>query len=213
MIFERLELLDDPQPRGAALNMAIDEALLAGVGETAILRVYRWARPAVSFGVFEEFVPVRARFPRHEWVRRWTGGGVVEHGEDVTYSLIAARSCPWAAGRAEESYRLVHQAIAETIPGAEIAGEKAPKVSQACFENPVRHDLLLAGRKLGGAAQRRTRRGLLHQGSIRAAVDGRRLAEAMAGDVLRRVLGEGELGRAEEIAAAKYGTAEWLGRH
>lgn len=214
MIFERLELMDDPQPRGAALNMAIDEALLAGVGETAILRVYRWARPAVSFGVFEEFAPVRARFPEHEWMRRWTGGGVVEHRADFTYSLIAPRSCPWAAERAEESYRLVHLAIAGVLPGAEIAREETPKVSRACFENPVRHDLLLAGRKLGGAAQRRTRRGLLHQGSIQAAaVDAGRLAKAMAGEVGRRGLDDEDFRRAEELAAAKYGTLEWLTRH
>lgn len=210
MIFERLELIDDPQPRGAALNMAIDEALLEGVGGTPILRVYRWAQPAISFGVFEEFAPVRAKFPRHEWVRRWTGGGVVEHGADLTYSLIAPRGCAWAAGGAEESYRLVHLAIAGALRGAEIAAEKAPRVSRACFENPVRHDLLLEGRKIGGAAQRRTRRGLLHQGSIIAAVPPGELAAALAGEIIMRPMRALELDRARQLTASRYGTAEWL---
>lgn len=212
MIFERLELIDDRRPRGAASNMAIDEALLEGIHARPILRVYRWARPAVSFGVFEEFAPVRAAFPGREWVRRWTGGGVVEHGADFTYSLIAPRSCPWAMGRAEESYRVVHQAIARALPGAQMADAAAPRVSQACFENPVRYDLLREGQKLGGAAQRRTRRGLLHQGSLRAAVRVGELAAAMANEAAPRVLREVELRRAEEIAAAKYGTREWLER-
>ena len=35
-----------------------------------------------------------------------------------------------------------------------------------CFANPVRADVMMDGRKIAGAAQRRTRRGLLQQGSI-----------------------------------------------
>jgi lipoate-protein ligase A len=38
--------------------------------------------------------------------------------------------------------------------------------STACFQKPVRFDIVAADRKLSGAAQRRTREGLLHQGSI-----------------------------------------------
>jgi hypothetical protein len=35
-----------------------------------------------------------------------------------------------------------------------------------CFANPVRADVMTDGRKIAGAAQRRTRRGLLQQRSI-----------------------------------------------
>src|SRR5580700_1117427 len=77
-----ISLFDDPLPRSAPLNMAIDEALL-GTGAGPVLRVYRWKRPAVSFGYFERWAPIHAAHPDREAVRRWTGGGVVLHGEDV----------------------------------------------------------------------------------------------------------------------------------
>jgi lipoate-protein ligase A len=35
-----------------------------------------------------------------------------------------------------------------------------------CFEAPVQYDVVVAGQKVAGAAQRRLRRGLLHQGSV-----------------------------------------------
>jgi lipoate-protein ligase A len=40
---------------------------------------------------------------------------------------------------------------------------------EQCFIAPVRNDLLANGRKIAGGAQRRTKRGLLHQGSIQVA--------------------------------------------
>ena len=75
-IFPSLELFLDREPHSAAVNMAIDEALLTAAG-TPVLRVYHWAKKAVSFGYFERFQPVRAAYPDREIVRRWTGGGVV----------------------------------------------------------------------------------------------------------------------------------------
>jgi lipoate-protein ligase A len=35
-----------------------------------------------------------------------------------------------------------------------------------CFAGPVRYDVMSGSRKIAGGAQRRTKRGLLHQGSI-----------------------------------------------
>ena len=210
-MIERLELIDDLTPHDAAFNMALDEALLEEVGETAILRVYGWARPAVSLGCFERFAPVKEAYPDREWVRRWTGGGVVEHGDDLTYSLIAARESPLGAMRPMEAYREIHRAIGGA--GAELAGADGPKVSQACFENPVRHDLLAAGRKAAGAAQRRTRRGFLHQGSVRVdllPLTAESLAAALSGSVVRRPARERETTRARELAAERYAAREWL---
>ena len=62
--------------------------------ERPLLRVYRWERPAVSFGYFERWEPVREKYPEREAVRRWTGGGVVLHGEDFTYSMLIPRASP-----------------------------------------------------------------------------------------------------------------------
>jgi lipoate-protein ligase A len=79
-----LHLYDDPEPKAAALNMAVDEALL--ISATApILRFYRWRAPALSFGYFGRYAEVDNQAGGREIVRRWTGGGIVLHGDDLTY--------------------------------------------------------------------------------------------------------------------------------
>ena len=226
-LFERLELIDDPRGHGGALNMATDEALLEHLADAPVLRIYRWGCPTVSFGYFDEFEAVKAAYPRHALVRRWTGGGVVEHGQDFTYSLIVPRRDPLTAMRAEDSYRLLHGVLATAIAAvspepplfAEPARPTAPD-SRACFVNPVRYDLLLEGHKIAGAAQRRTRRGWLHQGSVQlpgttALVFERlrgSLPAELANNVHRRVVQPEEEQAAIRLAEAKYGTEAWLRR-
>jgi len=198
------------------MNMAIDEALLGSI-EAPILRVYRWARPAVSFGYFERWQPIRQEHPTRDPVRRWTGGGVVLHGEDFTYSLLIPREIDTTAPG--ESYRVIHaalcRALGETGLAAEPAGASpATKRSQACFENPVLHDVLLGGRKVAGAAQRRTRTGLLHQGSVQTLEINfnfpARFASHLAAEVRADFLDV--VAEAEKLAGAKYGTQNWLER-
>lgn len=214
-----LILVEDSEPHGAALNMAIDEALLLSV-IAPLLRFYRWARPAASFGYFGSLREAAETWPEREWVRRWTGGGIVPHGEDFTYSLIVPRAHPWAAMGVRESYRVIHQAVARAVEIAcgsqpELAAEIAPSISGACFENPALSDVLLGSRKIAGAAQRRTQAGMLHQGSVQLPPDARGFAEALAealGASGSRALSGQELAAAEEIAKAKYGTQSWLQR-
>ncbi len=89
-ILPDLLVLHDLEPRAAALNMALDEALLQTVTQP-VLRFYRWRRPALSFGYFGRFADVAAEASARELVRRWTGGGIVLHGADLTYSIILPR--------------------------------------------------------------------------------------------------------------------------
>ena len=201
---------------GAAVNMAIDEVLLQHA-ERPILRVYGWARPAVTFGYFERWEPVTAAFPCREWVRRWTGGGIVPHGEDWTYSLIVPRSDPFARVSAGESYRVIHELLgaAMRMQGVEagVTPQAAPKVSQACFENPAQYDLLSAGQKIAGAAQRRSKFGMLHQGSVQGVAMPAGFAERLAGMLAQRVtlfeISADELAEAERLAEVKYATDGW----
>ena len=50
-MLDALHVYDDLDPKAAALNMAVDEALLETAG-APILRFYRWRRPSLSFGYF-----------------------------------------------------------------------------------------------------------------------------------------------------------------
>lgn len=196
--------------------MAVDEALLAAAVRP-VLRIYRWVRPAVSFGYFERWEPVRAAHPARDAVRRWTGGGVVLHGEDLTYSLLVPRFADAAAlPPPDVSYAVIHGALCAALADAGIPAEPASgsgaKISRACFENPVLHDVLVRGKKVAGAAQRRTRLGLIHQGSIQA-LDlpedfGAAFAGCLAGAVHPRSF---DVTRAaEKLAVEKYGARAWL---
>ena len=218
VIFETIELLVElgGTAHPAAVNMAVDEVLLIGA-RRPILRVYGWQRPAVTFGYFEQWEPVAAAFPGRDRVRRWTGGGVVPHGEDWTYSLIVPRSEPFARTAAGESYRLIHEWLGEAMRGggveARLTPSAAPKISQACFENPAQFDLLAGAHKIAGAAQRRSRFGMLHQGSVQGIAIPPGLAERLAARLARRTeprpLSAGELAAAEDLALAKYATEAW----
>lgn len=217
--FEKLRLLDDPEPHGAALNMAIDEVLLRTV-EAPLLRCYRWARHAVSFGYFGKVTEVERAWPARELVRRWTGGGVVPHGKDFTYSLIMPRSCPFYAIQTVDSYRQIHEALATVLlsVGEEIAFAEsaAEKVSDACFENAVRHDLVSGMTKIAGAAQRRTQNGLLHQGSIQSGSPrpefAHQFAAALAAEIEPWTMSVGLMADARLLAVEKYASSEWMRR-
>lgn len=214
-----LHVYDDLEPHPAALNMAIDEALLAN-STAAVLRFYRWRRPSISFGYFGRFADAAEQLGDRDIVRRWTGGGIVPHGSDLTYSIIIPVSDALFARSSPEIYRMVHEAIRIALEAnglaAELAAEPAPKISDACFANAVRADLMKAGRKIAGAAHRRTRAGLLHQGSVQLPdLRGRfrtDLTQALCQRSESRELSGRTLSDAEQIAAAKYGTTAWLQR-
>ena len=149
-----------------ARNMAVDEALLREIREP-VLRIYGWDVPAVSLGYFQVATLVPEGRP---FVRRYTGGGLVDHAHDVTYTVVLPRAHPWMQLSAPASYEQIHLGVQAALAACGVASELTPTAStaesEACFQKPVRFDIVAADAKLSGAAQRRTREGLLHQGSI-----------------------------------------------
>ncbi len=187
---------------GAAENMATDFMLLQRYPETgyARFRHYGWHRPAITFGYSQKIAFVRSKLPLEERLdlcRRPTGGGIVDHRNDWTYSLVIPRGHAAEAMRALESYRLVHAAIAEALqeldqpaelkqrcePAIETpvkSGAPEPSAMAApgetstpgiCFERAECFDVVVPAtqRKIAGAAQKRNKHGLLFQGSIERA--------------------------------------------
>jgi lipoyl(octanoyl) transferase len=221
VIFADLGVVLDPVPRSSSFNMAMDEVLMQQCEEPT-LRFYRWARPSVSFGFFGAFEEVERCWPGRDPVRRWTGGGIVPHGEgeDVTYTLLVPKADAFARQPALESYRRIHeiiaQALTETFAAVELAPIAAPRISDACFENPAVFDILAAGKKIAGAAQRRNRHGLLHQGSIRFELPPggliARIADLLGKPQPPREATAKEMLAAEALAAEKYGTSAWMRR-
>src|SRR5947199_8542442 len=175
-IFTKLEIYRDATPRSAAVNMAIDEALLE-MAKVPSLRFYQWKSVALSFGYFGNFADVANYATERDLVLRWTGGGIVFHGEDLTYSIIIPATEPAFGESPKSIYEKIHRALADALAErgqrATVAAilDRGAGVSDAgynghCFANPVCADVMIEGRKIAGAAQRRTRAGLLHQGSI-----------------------------------------------
>lgn len=215
-VFEVLAFLEDSVPRGAALQMALDQALLE-LTDVPVLRVYRWEAPCVTVGYFESHAAAVEEHPGVPVVRRWTGGGLVLHGEDAPYSLIVPQREPFASMRPASAYKVLHGALAEVLcgrlQGIALAVENAPKQSAGCFENPVSDDLLYGGQKVAGAAQRRTRLGLLHQGSLQLRgarfADALRFAHRLAVRVQPTRISPETLLLAERLAQIRYGLPAW----
>jgi lipoyl(octanoyl) transferase len=223
-MFRRLIWVIDETPHRAALNMAIDEALLLGGGDCPLFRHYHWLQRPVSIGYFSSWEQANALYPDREIVRRWTGGGVVEHGSDFTYSLLL----PVDAGPPPnlDLYRGMHIAIVRTLaamgrPATVVAnGSEARARSNlvaACFEKSVESDVEIDGVKVAGAAIRRLRAGVILQGSIQRVAVGSgfalQLAQTLSRTVEKRILSIVTTSLAERIANLKYGTESWTRRY
>jgi len=165
-------LLFNSGPGPAAFNMAFDEALLGAMPrlQRPALRFYGWTERAASFGYFQKYAEVDRATRLRPLVRRPTGGGIVPHGADWTYSLAFPVVHEWYSLTAVESYRRVHEWIQKAFEGLQVPSTLASDCRRAgpgqCFVGHEKFDLLWRDRKIAGAAQRRTREGLLIQGSI-----------------------------------------------
>lgn len=165
-------LLLQSGPGEPAWNMALDEALLltATQRQYPLLRLYSWTLPAATFGYSQRYHDVAIQTHLRPLIRRPTGGGIVPHTQDQTYSIIIPPNQPWYELRARESYRRTHTWIAEALRllglNPNLAPEKYTPTPGVCFAGAEQDDVLCAGQKIAGAAQRRNRSGLLIQGSI-----------------------------------------------
>jgi lipoate-protein ligase A len=156
-------------------NMALDMQMLAACDLSpgrACLRFYTWAPPALSLGFFEPADAVDASAARArgvDIVRRPTGGRVVLHDQDLTYTVVLPRTGAsatdvyrWISGRLIAGLEAVgvHAETSRGEPGRSAARRRP------CFLSAARHEITSAGRKLVGSAQRLGRNALLQHGTI-----------------------------------------------
>jgi lipoate-protein ligase A len=159
-------------PAPAAWNMALDEALLLSAASIRepVFRTYSWSEPAATFGYFQKYAEIAAWTELRPLVRRPTGGGLVPHDADWTYSLALPPNDAWYELRAVESYLKLHEWLAAALRAvgvpAELAAVAQKEIPGQCFAGAEQFDVLVNGKKVAGAAQRRTRDGMLIQGSV-----------------------------------------------
>ncbi len=213
-MLNHLAVWNDPARHRGPVHMATDELLLRG-STTAVLRLYRWAQPEVTFGYPQKWTAVEPLIGDRPATRRWTGGGFVVHGNDLTIALAIPATESFAHLRPTESYRLIHTAIRDTLipthPAVRLATADDATTGVACFTAPACLDVLLEGRKILGGAQRRTRAGLLYQGSVQdlALPDdfGENLSRALAKNVAP--FDPTLAPDAADLAASRYANPAW----
>ena len=214
-------------------HMALDEHLVHARPEAVTLRFYNWTPgPAVTFGYAQFISEVRSSLTATQFTgpcaRRPTGGGVVFHTDDLTFSLIFT-----SAARPAAVYQQLHGFILAGLTQAGVTARAlstplpatayAPSVNHtasACFVNPVENDLLAQdGQKMLGGAIRRFGQTILYQGSLqragartnplfkRAVIEGVR--QFLAVDLHPAPCRPEELQAARELAGAQYDTPAW----
>ncbi|MEP6662303.1 MAG: hypothetical protein ABJC04_01445 [Verrucomicrobiota bacterium] len=153
-------------------NMALDETLLENAPLIAkpVLRFYSWSTPAATFGYSQRVADLERVTLLRPLIRRTTGGGLVPHDGDWTYSLTFPPDHFWYELKATESYQRVHAWIQFSLQKLNVTTELSPcckkDIPGQCFLGAEKFDLLWRGRKIAGAAQRRSKTGLLIQGSV-----------------------------------------------
>ncbi len=186
---------------GAAENMAVDFLLLQRYPRrtAARFRHYGWRAPAFTFGYSQKISFVRNSLPVGETFdlcRRPTGGGIVDHRDDWTFSLVIPRGHPLEDARATQSYREIHECLAAALQRQGVPATTKKEAAAAgfptsahpqraaqnpdeavvapiggagvCFERAELYDVVheCTGSKIAGAAQKRNKHGLLFQGSL-----------------------------------------------
>lgn len=172
------ELIVEGSLLQGSMNMAVDEYLFRSLEDEphTYLRFYRWERPTVSLGYSQKILKVAdvdyCRKKGIDIVRRMTGGKLVLHHKEVTYSLCSSDSRTFSS-TLSESYRLISEGL---MRGLEKMGLKpyladaAPKFysrgNLPCFSYPARNEIEVEGRKIVGSAQKRVGNKFLQHGSI-----------------------------------------------
>ena len=168
-------LIETP-PLDVFEQMAVDEALTRSHPDAFCLRFFRWKGVGLTFGYAQRFQAVERLLPPEvgeNWTRRPTGGGVVPHLNDLTFSCVF----PDEGGvDSTRIYRRLHSAIQQALDAggldvrlsASDAGgnSHASPVASQCFQEPVPMDILSGEDKILGGAIRRMGTTVLYQGSL-----------------------------------------------
>jgi len=162
-----------------AVNMAVDETMLDIhlASATPLLRMYGWNPHGFSLGYSQNPETVlytgKCREDNIPFVKRATGGGIIFHGDEVTYSLACSEEDIGSPVSVKEAYRLICSFLMETYrefglePYFAVDNPAREKIkSTFCFSSFEDYDILIEGKKIGGNAQKRKKKVIMQHGSI-----------------------------------------------
>lgn len=168
----------------AKRNMEIDAELLSKLEATSqspILHLYDWQAPSATYGHFIHPVEHLSEdvFNKNylDLAKRPTGGGLILHTNDWAFSVLVPAAHEAFSVNTLDNYAFVNRLVIEVI--AHFTGRSAAlsllqtesetidsSSRHFCMAKPTKYDVMLDGKKVCGGAQRRTRSGFLHQGTI-----------------------------------------------
>lgn len=176
------EILDTGR-QNAEENMRLDAQLLekADSFSKPVLHLYEWEGDSATYGYFTD--PAKLldldQVKKHSLnlARRPTGGGIIFHIWDMAFSVVVPAHCPEFSINTLDNYAFVNNAVLAAIK--EFLGGKPPlsltpidfsswdpDCAHFCMAKPTKYDVMWEGKKIAGAAQRKTKKGFLHQGTI-----------------------------------------------
>ena len=167
----------------AEKNMQIDADLLEGLEsrKNPLIHFYEWEGDSATYGYFTDpnlFLKSQGVQKRGlQLARRPTGGGIIFHLWDMAFSAVVPSQSPLFSLNTLDNYSLINSAVLKSVRSLlghtqdlelivddfQVQGEKCVHF---CMAKPTKYDVVLEGKKVAGAAQRKTRAGFLHQGTI-----------------------------------------------
>lgn len=173
----------DTGVNSASRNMEIDQDLLNELqfSQRCVLHFYDWAKDSATYGYFTDpylYLDMAAVEQLGlQLARRPTGGGITFHLWDLAFSILIPATHPSYSLNTLENYAFINRLVlkviqrftghifsSELLLNSPLSGNSAS--SHFCMAKPTQYDLVVAGKKVGGAAQRRTKFGFLHQGTL-----------------------------------------------
>ncbi|HJO48872.1 MAG TPA: biotin/lipoate A/B protein ligase family protein [Candidatus Scalindua sp.] len=173
------------------MNMAIDEALtrkcIDSEERPATIRLYTWKETSCSIGYFQKMKAVLKATNNKEIpvVRRPTGGGIVYHGNDITFSIVKKRMQPGKQENITSFYKLIGESLLRGLERLGLTGtsyypeEESLRSAQEgkplnnrlpqqsfCSETPAKYDIMINGSKVAGYAARKSQGAVLCQGYL-----------------------------------------------
>jgi lipoate-protein ligase A len=176
------EILDTGKAT-AVKNMEIDQQLLKDLSakNQCILHLYDWESDSATHGYFvDPFQSLDSKKVQKQALqiaRRSTGGGIIFHLWDFAFSLLVPSTHPCFTINTLENYQTVNHLVANAVRlfsgnavQPELLQKEAEPLNESCvcfcMAKPTHYDVMINGQKVAGGAQRRTRFGFLHQGTI-----------------------------------------------
>ncbi len=233
----RWEIIDTGA-KSAEENMRFDAELLekASAFSRPVLHLYEWNGDSATYGHFidpSSFLNIeQAAKLSLQLARRSTGGGIIFHLWDMAFTVMVPASSAEFSSNTLDNYAFVNNAVLGAVK--EFLGDKLPvaltpddfspwdaSCSQFCMAKPTKYDLMWEGKKIAGAAQRKTRAGFLHQGTIslvlppadyleKVLLPGTKVKEAMFAHTCPLL---GRSAASKELAYAKGRLRELLATH